>query len=297
MPNMRTFWSAARPENDDASRAPDAVEIEPARALHGFAAGTCPPDSAFDQFLDEPLRSLSAQHWTPLAVAAKAARWLDEYNVRTVLDIGSGAGKFCVAAALASHCHFTGLEHRASLVARARVLARRFGVAARTCFIRGAFGTVPLPRVDAYYLYNPFEECIVEPAQRIDASVVGRERRARDLASLEALLARAPAGTYVLTYGRFGGPLPPSYGRLRIASGFPNELCLWRKTASRVMCRPSGSGLAASPGAAWRRGEPEKTGTLRHPRALRFHSLPIGPPGVAATSLPVCRSTTAIRAP
>jgi SAM-dependent methyltransferase len=250
MPNMRSFWSAVHPENDDASRAPDAAELDPARALYGFTDGVCPPDAAFDQFLDEPLRSLSAQHWTPLAVAAKAARWLDECNVRTVLDIGSGAGKFCVAAALASHCHFTGLEHRASLVARARVLARRFGVAARACFIRGAFGEVPLPRVDAYYLYNPFEECIVEPAQRIDASVVlGRERRARDLESLEALLARAPAGTYVLTYGGFGDLLPPSYGRLRIASGFPSELCLWRKTASRLMRRSYGA-LAASPGAA-----------------------------------------------
>src|SRR5688572_31833715 len=84
-----------------------------ARALR---AGRCPMDCAFDRFLPADLRRVSDEHWTPLVAALRAAQWLDEAGVRTVVDIGSGAGKFCVAAALAGHCRFKGLEHRRRLV-------------------------------------------------------------------------------------------------------------------------------------------------------------------------------------
>ena len=50
-------------------------------------------------------------------------------DVQSVVDIGSGAGKFCVAAALGSGCRFTGLEQRPRLVAAARTLAAYTGEA------------------------------------------------------------------------------------------------------------------------------------------------------------------------
>jgi len=208
---------------------------DPAHTIDMLASGSCPPDTMFDRFLEEPLRRLSPQHWTPLAVVARAADWLDGFNVRTVVDIGSGAGKFCVAAALASRCHFTGFEHRASLVASARALARTFGVGDRTYFIHGALGQVPLPTADAYYLYNPFEENVMDPTERIDDAVVlDRQRMLRDLGLLQALLSRAAAGTYVLVYNGFGGSLPASYQRVRVDRGLPHELSLWRKATSRI---------------------------------------------------------------
>src|SRR5688572_10057939 len=121
---------------------------------HALRAGRCPEDVAFDHFLSEPMRACSSQHWTPLVVAARAAQWFDECGVRTVVDIGSGAGKFCVAAALAGRCHFTGLEHRAHLVTSARMLARTFGVEDRVHFIQGALGSANVPPAHAYYFYN-----------------------------------------------------------------------------------------------------------------------------------------------
>jgi SAM-dependent methyltransferase len=222
-----------------------------ARVLDALARGVCPPDAAFDQFLAEPIRRLSACHWTPLAVAVKAARWFEECRIRTVIDIGSGAGKFCVAAAIASRCHIVGLEHREHLLTSARLLARTFGVEDRTYFIHGALGDVRLPTVDAYYLFNPFEENVLDPRRWIDDSVgLSRQRLTRDLDALHALLARARTGTYVLIYNGFGGSLPASYTRICVDRELPNELCLWRKSASRRIGRSYCSGCSDRAGAA-----------------------------------------------
>lgn len=225
--------------------------LDAARVIEALAAGVCPPDSAFDAFLPAPLRRLSTRHWTPLAVSARAAQWFDECNVRTVIDIGSGAGKFCVAAALACHCHFTGLEHRAQLVACARVLARSFGVQSRAHFIHGALGEARLPSADAYYLYNPFEENVVDPTDRIDDDVeLGEDRMSRDVQATHSLLDRAPAGTYVVTYNGFGGSLPASYRQVRVDRELPSPLSLWRKVPSRLSGRWLHAGATEPAGAA-----------------------------------------------
>ena len=59
--------------------------------------GSCPNDQSFDRFLPEPLRLVSPEYWTPLAVVKRAVDWLEDVGIRTVVDIGSGAGKFCAA--------------------------------------------------------------------------------------------------------------------------------------------------------------------------------------------------------
>jgi hypothetical protein len=221
------------------------------RIVDALGAGACIPDAAFDQFLPETMRRLSAQHWTPLAVAARAAQWFDEYNIRSVVDVGSGSGKFCVAAALACGCHFTGVEHRGRLVTHARDLARTFGVASRTYFIHGAVGEVRLPSVDAYYLYNPFEEDILPPNQRIDGDIaLSRERSRCDAEAVRSLLARAPVGTYALVYNGFGESVPQAYRKVRVDRELPNVLCLWRKSATRMLSRPQQTGLGGCLGAA-----------------------------------------------
>lgn len=204
----------------------------------------------FDQFLPEELRAVSDQYWTPLAVIHRATAWLDEHNVRTVLDIGSGSGKFCVAAALGGHCHFTGLEQRPRLVEAARGLARTFGVTDRACFIEGTFGVQELPRVDAYYLYNPFDEAAFHPETRLDHDVDhSHERRQRDIAAMQALLREANVGTYILTYNGFGGNLPSSYRELRVDRGLPQVLRLSRKVGSlaRRTTSSSTSSQASAP--------------------------------------------------
>jgi hypothetical protein len=223
--------SASREQETEEVTLIDELALHAARNVaRALRAGRCPMDCAFDRFLPADLRRLSDEHWTPLVAALRAAQWLDEAGVRTVVDIGSGAGKFCVAAALAGHCRFKGLEHRRRLVRAARDLAQAFDVADRVEFLHSVFGKDQAPGADAYYLYNPFGENVFgsEPELGDDVEIT-RERHARDVAAVEQLLQAAPAGTYLLTYNGFGGRVPQSYERVRIDRELPNVLCLWRQ--------------------------------------------------------------------
>ena len=224
----------------------DSGPLSARQIARSLGEGLCPPDSAFDQYLPAEARESSSQHWTPLFVAARAAAWLDEFNIRTVLDVGSGAGKFCVAAALVGHCHFTGLEHRERLVMCGRSLARTFDVEKRVHFIQGVLGAVRLPAVDAYYFYNPFEENVTLRT-RIDADVeLSSGRYERDLEAVRQLLSAARSGTYVLTYNGLGGRLPAAYQTVRIDRELPNVLRLWRKAAPRIVASRGNVASSAS---------------------------------------------------
>jgi SAM-dependent methyltransferase len=223
----------------DAMTASSAAEI-----AERLSAGSCPEDAAFDQFIPESMRAHSCHHWTPLAVALRAAEWFSEHRVRTVVDIGSGAGKFCVGAALAGYCHFTGLEQRERLVAGARLLARTFSVESRVHFIHGVLGVARLPVADAYYLYNPFLENRMYREDHIDEDVeLSEERQARDVLLLRELLSAARPGTYVLTYNGIDAKLPASYRLVCSDRELPNALCLWRKAVPRAVAQGVSSGL------------------------------------------------------
>lgn len=193
-------------------------------------AGRSPRNRDFDRLLPDELRVVSNQFWTPIEVAVRTAQWLDELGVRTVVDVGSGAGKFCVAAALAGRSHFTGIEQRPRLVMAARDLARVFEIEDRACFVEAALGRADVPRADAYYFFNPFGENLFGREDHLDEDVeLGVDRYQRDTAAAEKLLDEAPLGTYLLTYNGFGGRVPDSYDDVRVDRELPNVLRMWRK--------------------------------------------------------------------
>ena len=230
--------SATCPDRNTTPTDVPPLRIAVQRVAEALQTGGCPTDRAFDRFLPDELRVVSGQYWTPLAVAKRAAEWLDDLRIKTVVDIGSGAGKFCVAAALVGHCRFTGLEQRPSLVASARALTRVFGLHDRVSFVEGALGVVATPSADAYYLYNPFGRYVFGSRHDVDASVeLSDARCARDVAAVEQLLRCAPTGTYVLTYNGFGGRVPASYKQIRVDRKLPNVLQLWRKQRSSPRSR------------------------------------------------------------
>ena len=96
------------------------------------------------------VKTCLSEYWTPLAVAKRAADWLEDLGIRTVVDIGSGAGKFCVVGALFGKCRFIGLEQYSSLVTSAVALVDLFDLNDRVSFVAGALGAVPTPVGDAY---------------------------------------------------------------------------------------------------------------------------------------------------
>jgi hypothetical protein len=187
-------------------------------------------DATFDRFLPFEYRLASRYFWSPLQAIACAAKWLDELRIDTVVDIGSGVGKFCIGAALASRSSFIGIEHRRELVNVARGVARVFDLGARVRFVEGTFGEVTVPTASCYYFFNPFGESAFRPVDRLDDEVeVSQARSLRDIYLAEQLLAAAPPGTFVMTYNGFGGTLPDSYELVRSESDLRCALRLARK--------------------------------------------------------------------
>jgi predicted RNA methylase len=216
----------------DLSRDPASARVPPAAdelaAL--IRAGATVDDELFDRFLPLRLRVASAVFWTPLVVAARTALWLAEADVGSVVDIGAGVGKFCVAAALATRCRYVGVEYRARLVAAAGRLARLFRVEDRVTFVTARLDPRTLPVAEAYYLYNPFGENRFGPDGHLDEDVeLGEARYDRDVAAVEAVLDDARAGTYVITYNGFGGVVPDGWAQIRVDRTLPNMLRMWVK--------------------------------------------------------------------
>jgi hypothetical protein len=174
-------------------------------------------DAHFDRFLTPNLRAISAQSWSPLEVAARASQWFTELRINSVVDVGSGVGKFCIAAAAGSRCRFIGIERHPQLVDVANELSRLFSVEHQVEFISGVFGDMPLPKAECYYLFTPFE---------VDEA--------------ELLLRALPARAYVLTYG-FGGTLPDDFEEVRVDFTLPCVLRLSRRRGhdQRRSCRAS----------------------------------------------------------
>ena len=57
-------------------------------------------DEKFHQLYPLHIQKLADKHWTPLKVAKYAVDFLVPEAGAKVLDIGSGAGKFCLAAGI-----------------------------------------------------------------------------------------------------------------------------------------------------------------------------------------------------
>jgi SAM-dependent methyltransferase len=221
----------------------EASEADPRRIGDALRAGHGADDDAFDQFIPHEDRRVSSEYWTPVVVATRAAQWLDYFGARSVVDIGSGVGKFCVAAALASDCRFTGIEHRERLVAAARALARTFEVDDRVAFLESTMIDAGWPKADAYYLYNPFGENLCRHEYQLDRDVeLGIDRYKREISAAERFIEHAPRGTFLLTYNGFGGRVADSYEEVAVDRDLPYELRMWRKTRQ------------TSAGRVWRNG-------------------------------------------
>ncbi|MFI5297717.1 MAG: methyltransferase domain-containing protein [Polyangiales bacterium] len=192
---------------------------------------TC-DDDLFDAKFPPEVRRRSAMFWTPIAVAHRAGELLADLGVERVLDIGSGPGKFCVAAATrAPKVRFVGVEQRAHRVEVAREVARRLGVT-NTRFEVGDATRVDLTRFDAVYMFNPFAENGFAEVERFDQTVELTEvRLLHDVARVERAVAASPAGMLVLTYHTYGGRFPDSFDLFHCERAGTGWLRIWRRRA------------------------------------------------------------------
>ncbi|NJM26667.1 MAG: methyltransferase domain-containing protein [Bacteroidia bacterium] len=121
-------------------------------------------DDDFNAIYPENIRKLSRKHWTPVSVAKQAATFLAERPGTRVLDIGSGAGKFCMIGAAHTRGHFTGVEQRYDLVELSHRLASLHQIG-NTAFVHGNIRSVKFRSYDAFYFYNSFSKTSTLPTR------------------------------------------------------------------------------------------------------------------------------------
>ncbi|MBL8913400.1 MAG: hypothetical protein JNM17_22065 [Archangium sp.] len=185
-------------------------------------------DDDFDALLSVRPQVFSRSFWTPVHVARVAARLFREAGASSVLDVGSGAGKFCSIVSLVLDQRVWGVEHRPSLAHESRSLARRLG--ADVEILEGRFVDLDARRFDAFYFFNPFAEHLVPKTHRYDQSVeCSLESYVRDARCVEGWLTAAPIGTALVTYNGLGGRIPTSYVVEREGQLHGNAMRLWVK--------------------------------------------------------------------
>jgi SAM-dependent methyltransferase len=184
-------------------------------------------DAEFDDAYPASVRALSTSFWTPIPVAARAAALLVQDTSTRVLDVGSGAGKFCIVGAAITGAKFVGVEHRGHLIDTARAAAAHVGVTS-AAFVHGTFDTIDVTAFDAIYVFNPFEENVWPRCGQIDDSVpLSRGRYIADVARMERLLERTRVGTRVVMYYGFGGEMPSAYYLALQDQRYSGPLELW----------------------------------------------------------------------
>jgi SAM-dependent methyltransferase len=183
-------------------------------------------DEKFDLIYSQQIRKLSSIFWTPVAVAAVAAKMLVTAPDTRVLDIGSGAGKFCLLGGSLTDGRFTGIELRSDLVAAARQVATDLGLA-NVEFIHGNVIDVDFTAYDAFYIFNPFEENMFD-GHKIDRAVpLSRELFKRYTNHVSTCLGARPLGTRVVTFAGYADDIPACYSCE--SALFGDDLKLWIK--------------------------------------------------------------------
>jgi hypothetical protein len=201
------------------------------------AAESLPPgmlsDAEFDRLLAPGLRARSEVHFTPAAVARRAAQLLVAVPGTRVLDVGSAVGKFCVIAAVTSpDAWFVGVERRSHLVAVAGAIVRQLAIA-NVSVVHGDALEVDWSGFDAFYLFNPFGEHLGDGTPPLDDRIeLHPEYYAFYVRAVRERLAAAAAGSRVVTYHGFGCRPPPGYALTAREAIGTDCLELWIKTAT-----------------------------------------------------------------
>lgn len=184
-------------------------------------------DEQFNEIYPLSVRSFAAKHWTPLHVARRVANFLAADNDVRILDIGSGAGKFCLAAAhYKPKAFYYGIEQRKNLIVQAEIAKEALHVE-NVFFIHGNFTQVDFKNFDHFYFFNSFYENLAG-TEKIDDSIdYSSELYNYYSHYLYRQLEEKPKGTKLATFHSLEDEIPESYHEL--SSSLNNLLKFWIK--------------------------------------------------------------------
>ncbi len=160
-------------------------------------------DDFFNTLYPLRIKKLSEFHWTPVKVAKLAADYLVSKPNCKVLDIGSGAGKFCLIGAASTKGHFYGVEQREGLVKLSQGIAKTHKLN-NVEFFHSNITEISFSDYDAFYFYNPFYENL-DNSLLIDNKIVIDEKLFFTYSEyVENQLKKTPVGTLLVTYWSMG---------------------------------------------------------------------------------------------
>lgn len=168
-------------------------------------------DSEFDTLYPERIRQLSGKHWTPMEIAKKSARFLAWDPGSKVLDIGSGAGKFCLIGA--SHfpsAIFYGIEQRKDLYQVAISAKEATGIK-NVNFLHGNITQFDPSRFDHFYFYNAFYENLASDGHIDQLLPYSTELYHYYSRYLYKILESKKSGTRLVTFHSLEDEVPPCY--------------------------------------------------------------------------------------
>lgn len=182
-------------------------------------------DKEFDSLYPHKIKMLSGTHWSPVDIAKKAIVFLGAEG-KSVLDIGSGSGKFCLIAAAHSSSKITGVEQRANLIQLSRKLALAYQLE-NLHFIHDDMINIDFTSYDNFYFFNSFGENINLKDRQDKESEINFDQYHLHIRLIRERFGKSPLGTRIVTYCGDFEEIPESYVLVRSTNN--GKLKFWRK--------------------------------------------------------------------
>lgn len=174
-------------------------------------------DKQFHQLYQENLLHQANMHWTPLQVAKKAAEFLSVGKSPKILDIGSGAGKFCLAAAhYQPQALFYGIEQRNELVKAANTALEILQLP-NVSFVSANIIAIDLKAYDHFYFFNSFYENLDDHFKIDNEILYSRELYSTYKSYLFKQLEKKPIGTRLATFHSTEDEVPEQYHEVGVS--------------------------------------------------------------------------------
>lgn len=168
-------------------------------------------DESLNRIYPEAIQLLAARHWTPLQVTQLVAQFLVTHPGVKILDIGSGVGKFCLAAAYYKpHAAFYGVEQRKDLVDHAEKARDVLGLQ-NAHFIHSNITQLDFSQYHHFYFFNSFYENLMYKDKIDDTLTTSTFLFNFYHKQLYKKLKELPAGTRIATFHCLDNKLPPEY--------------------------------------------------------------------------------------
>lgn len=184
-------------------------------------------DEEFDSIFPTHLQNHSNRHYTSVYTAQLATQFLASTQDATILDVGSGAGKFCLVAASCSTAQVTGVELRKDQCSIAKEFAEKYQLS-NVQFIHASILEIDFYSFSGVYIFNPFLENI-DPSARMDTTIETKEDNHTMLTNyVFEQLSRMKIGSRLVTFWTPDKQVPNSFELVKSLSG--GSLRFWEKT-------------------------------------------------------------------